>query len=162
MEKNEIYLLFSLSLFLSLSLSLSRTETRERERKSLKFSLPLSLLSSLAHIHIARAVALLPIYLLSTVHRPMKFQNRRVKRAEKTTTATTIERERKRDGEKNEEGEEEEEMEKGRDRPLRWTMMMLATEKNDELWCSCLAALNKRMMDGWTPLQGQGNKRTPT
>ncbi len=36
-------------------------------------------------------IALLPIYLLSTVHRPMKFQNCRVKRAEKTT-AMTIER----------------------------------------------------------------------
>lgn len=29
----------------------------------------------------------------------------------------------------------------------------------NEQWCSRLAALNERMMDGQTPLQGQGNKR---
>jgi len=65
---------------------------REREREK-EFEI-------LSHTHTyTQLVALLPIYLLSTVHRPMKFQNCRVKRAEKTT-ATTIERkktERKRD-----------------------------------------------------------------
>ena len=68
---------FSFFFFVFFSLSLSRAK-----RKSLKFSL------IYAHTLL---IALLPIYLLSTAHRPMKFQNRRVKRAEKTT-ATTIER----------------------------------------------------------------------
>jgi hypothetical protein len=93
---------FSSSFFSSLSFSLERT--RERVWNSLSF----------AHIY-ALLVALLPINLLSTAHRPMKFQNRRVKRAEKTT-ATTIER-KKRDGERENK------------RPIRWTMMMLATER---------------------------------
>ena len=96
----------SIFLFLSLSFSpllllllllrlsfFSFSFSRAKKRKSLKFSL------ACIHtcIYIALLVALLPIYLLSTAHRPMKFQNRRVKRAEKTT-ATTIER-KKRNGE---------------------------------------------------------------
>jgi hypothetical protein len=101
MEKNEIYLL-SLSAFL-FSSSYFFFYRAERKRKSLKFSLVR------AHTLL---VALLPIYLLSTVHRPMKFQNCRVKRAEKTT-ATTIEGEKK----MREKGKKE--------RPIRWTMMML-------------------------------------
>ena len=78
------------SLSLSVSLLLSSERGRERVWNSLSF----------AHIHTRSACCSLAyIYLLSTVHRPMKFQNRRVKRAEKTT-ATTREEERER--EKNE------------------------------------------------------------
>ena len=105
----------NLSPFLSFSLPFSNGDEREGEKEFEILSPPLfslPLLSSFAHIHIARAVALLPIYLLSTVHRPMKFQNRRVKRAEKTTTATTIEREREREREKERRGETEKRMKK--------------------------------------------------
>ena len=102
--ENEIYLLFlffyfsffffffsfsrSLALSLSLPPSLSFTSEEEKEFEILSHS------RTHTHIH-ALLAALLPIYLLSTAHRPMKFQNRRVKRAEKTT-ATTIERRRRR------------------------------------------------------------------
>jgi hypothetical protein len=77
----------------------------------------------------------------------MKFQNRRVKRAEKTT-ATTIERKKER----------WRVSEREKERPIRWTMMMLVTERTSN--GVRIAELNERMMDGWTPLQGQGNKRT--
>jgi hypothetical protein len=88
------FLFFLLRIFFSL-------ERRERVWNSLSYARTHTLL-----------IALLPIYLLSTVHRPMKFQNCRVKRAEKTT-ATTIEGEKK----MREKGKKE--------RPIRWTMMML-------------------------------------
>ena len=77
---------FSSSFFFSLSRCFSSAGEKEFEILS----------RSHTHIHIhALLVALLPICLLSTAHRPMKFQNRRVKRAEKTT-ATTIERKKER------------------------------------------------------------------
>ena len=63
------------------SFSLSRV--KERERESLKFFLVRTYTAycSLAYIF---------IHAIDTVHRPMKFQNWRVKRAEKTTATTTI------------------------------------------------------------------------
>jgi hypothetical protein len=77
-----LFFFFFFFSFLSLSLSPSFTSGEEKEFEILS--------RSHTDIH-ALLAALLPIYLLSTAHRPMKFQNRRVKRAEKTT-ATTIER----------------------------------------------------------------------
>jgi hypothetical protein len=121
--------LFSSSFFfLALSLSLF-SSAGEKEFEIL------SRLHTHTHIH-ALLVALLPIYLLSTAHRPMKFQNRRVKRAEKTT-ATTIGR-KKRDGEQRE---------REKKRPIRWTMMMLATERTSN--GVRRVELNERMMDRW-------------
>ena len=146
-ERNlsSLSLSLSLSLFflpLSFSPSLSRANEEEKEFEILSRSRTRSACCSLAYI-----------YLLSTVHRPMKFQNRGVKRAEKTT-ATTIENERERemrDGEKRRERERERQTPKmDNDDVSHW--------KNEQ-WRSRLAELNERMMDGWTPLQGQGNKR---
>lgn len=71
--------IFFLCLSFSTCLSIAFTSNEEKE------------FEILSHTHINEQttfVALLPIYLLSTVRRPMKFQNRRVKRAERTTATT--------------------------------------------------------------------------
>jgi hypothetical protein len=83
-ERNLSSLSLSHPFFFLLILIFFLSSGEEGERKSLKFSLTYARAHTLLD-------ALLPIYLLSTAHRPMKFQNCRVKRAEKTT-ATTIER----------------------------------------------------------------------
>ena len=123
------FFFFFFVLFFSFSFSLSLSLSRAEKRKSLKFSLVRT------HTYIyALLIALLPIYLLSTAHRPMKFQNRRVKRAEKTT-ATTIE----------EKKERWRVSEREKERPIRWTMMMLVTERTSS--DVRRTELNKRIMD---------------
>ena len=114
----------------SLCLSLSRFHSRAKRKR---------VWNSLSHIRshtYTLLIALLPIYLLSTVHRPMKFQNCRVKRAEKTTATTTERKENRR------EREGEREREKKTKRPVRWTIRNIGSDWENE---PCDVVLTGRM-----------------
>jgi hypothetical protein len=122
-------------LFLSLSLSFSRA----KKRKSLKFSL--------VRIHICTACCFLA-YIL-TIDSTSSYE---ISESKSQTS-------REDDGNDNRKKKERWRVRKReKERPVRWTMMMLVTERTSS--GVRRTELNGRMMDGWTPLQGQGNKRT--
>ncbi len=128
---------FSLSFFFFFffSFSLSRAE----KRKSLKFSL----------VRIYTCIAGCSLAYILTIDSTSSYE---ISESKSQTS-------REDDGNDNREKKERWRVsEREKERPIRWTMMMLVTERTSN--GVRIAELNERMMDGWTPLQGQGNKRT--